>query len=131
MKLPPKVYAWLACMAALPLCAACATVTRGSSEAFEIVSIPDGAWVRASTGWSCVTPCEVEIARRSAFALDIEKPGYQQARVMVRAAHDEAGRRGLIGNIVFGGLIGAAIDSGSGAAFSHPVNPLVIELVPD
>ena len=118
-------------MTVLPLCASCATVTRGSSEPFGIISIPEGALVRASTGWTCMTPCQVEIARRSAFALDIEKPGYRSARVMVRAAHDDAGRRGLIGNIVFGGLIGAAIDSGSGAAFSHPVNPLVIELVPD
>lgn len=131
MKLPSNVSGWLACIAALPLCAACATVTRGSSEPFGIMSVPGGALVRASTGWTCVTPCEVEIARRSAFALDIEKPGYRTARVMVRAAHDEAGRRGLVGNIVFGGLIGAAIDSGSGAAFSHPVNPLVIKLVPD
>lgn len=32
---------------------------------------------------------------------------------------------------VSGGLIGAAIDSGRGAAFSHPVNPLAIGLVPD
>jgi hypothetical protein len=131
MKLPPKARGWLACVTVLPLCASCATVTRGSSEPFGIISIPEGALVRASTGWTCMTPCEVEIARRSAFALDIEKPGYRAARVMVRAAHDDAGRRGLIGNIVFGGLIGAAIDSGSGAAFSHPVNPLVIELVPE
>ena len=131
MKLTAKACLCLACVAALLLCTACATVMRGSSEAFGIISIPDGARVRASTGWTCVTPCEVEISRRSAFALDIEKPGYRAARVVVRAAHDEAGRRGLIGNIVFGGLIGAAIDSGSGAAFSHPVNPLVIELVPD
>ena len=106
----------------------CASVTRNSHESFEILSDPSGATVRSSTGWTCITPCKIEIKRRTAFALDIEKEGYQAIRMMVRAEIDSAGRTGLAGNIIFGGLIGAAIDSGSGAMYSHPVNPLVIQL---
>ncbi len=108
--------------------ASCATITRGSHETFQIESEPGGATVRSSTGWSCVTPCSIEVKRKSAFALDFEKIGYQPARVMVRAELDSAGRGGLAGNIVFGGLIGAAIDSGSGSMYSHPMNPLVVTL---
>lgn len=125
MKLPARAFASFGWAATLPLLAACATLARGGSETFGITSVPEGAVVRASTGWTCVTPCDVEIARRSAFALDVEMAGYETARVMVQAVVDDAGRRGLAGNIVFGGLIGAAIDGGSGAMFSHPVNPLV------
>lgn len=108
--------------------ASCATVTRGANETFAIHSEPTGASVRSSTGWSCVTPCSINIGRKSSFALDLEKLGYERVRVMVRAEMDNAGRTGLAGNIVFGGLIGAAIDGGSGSMYSHPENPLLITL---
>ena len=108
--------------------ASCASVTRNSHENFEILSVPSGATVRSSTGWTCITPCNIKIKRRSAFALDIEKEGYQITRIMARAEIDSAGRTGLAGNIILGGLIGAAIDSGSGAMYSQPVNPFVIHL---
>jgi len=47
---------------------------------------------------------------------------------MVRADIDNNGKSGLAGNVILGGLIGAAIDSGSGAMYSHPINPLVVQL---
>ncbi len=106
----------------------CATITRSGVEAYQIESAPSGARVRASTGWACITPCERQIKRKSSFSLDIEKAGYRSIRVLVRAEIESSGRAGLAGNILFGGLIGAAIDSGTGAMYSHAVNPLVVQL---
>ncbi len=106
----------------------CTTITRGSAELFRIESVPSGALIRASTGWTCISPCERKINRRSSFSLDFEKQGFKTARVLVRAEIDGAGSTGLAGNIIFGGLIGAAIDGGTGAMYSHPVNPLVVQL---
>jgi hypothetical protein len=57
-------------------------------------------------------------------------PGYLPERVILRAEIDGKGQAGLGGNILVGGLLGAAIDGASGAMYSHGENPLVIELRP-
>ena len=109
----------------------CATLTRGSLENFEIQTSPAGASVRASTGWRCVTPCEIQIKRVSAFAIDVEKAGYQPVRVLVKPERERGGKLALTGNILFGGFVGLAIDGMSGAAHGHLDNPLHINLEGD
>ncbi len=119
------------CLSAVCGLSACASLTRDTTEILGIQSEPSGAYVRASTGWDCVTPCEVKVKRRSHFALDIEMPGYKTARVLVNAEIDGAGQAGMAGNILIGGLIGAMVDGSSGAMYSHLENPVVVVLVPD
>jgi hypothetical protein len=43
-------------IALLPLTGACATITRGTSEAWTVTSDPSGADVKLSTGLKCITP---------------------------------------------------------------------------
>jgi len=109
----------------------CASVTRNSTELLGIHSEPSGASVRSSTGWDCITPCEIEVERRSQFALDVELPGYKTARVLVEARIDGGGKAGMAGNILLGGVIGAIIDGSTGAMYSHGENPILVLLEPE
>ncbi len=117
----------------LPLAAAaggCATITRGTSEAFVVESDPPGAHVRLSTGETCRTPCTLRKKRKESFVVHIEKPGYEPVEVQVTNQVAGAGAAGMAGNVIFGGLIGAAVDAGSGAMLELVPNPVKVKLVP-
>jgi hypothetical protein len=106
----------------------CATITRGTEEAFAIESTPPGADARLSTGLSCKTPCSVKVKRRGDFTVEISKEGYETVTATVTSSIDGAGGAGMAGNVLVGGIIGAGIDAGSGAMHSHRPNPLTVQL---
>ena len=55
---------------------ACATVTRGSSEAWTVETDPIGAQVRTTAGFACdATPCTFKMPRKSEFTVTLTKPG--------------------------------------------------------
>lgn len=117
----------------LPLVTAaggCATITRGTSEAFVVESDPPGAHVRLSTGETCRTPCTLKKKRKESFVVHIEKPGYEPVEVQVTNQVAGAGAAGMAGNVILGGLIGAAVDAGSGAMLELVPNPVKVKLVP-
>ena len=111
------------------LASGCATVTRGTTEAFAIESNPPGAMVRLSTGQTCQTPCSIKVKRRGDFVVGIEKDGYEEVTATVTSSIDSAGSAGMAGNVLIGGLIGAGVDAGTGAMHSHKPNPLSVNLV--
>ncbi len=120
-------------MAMLPLlglAGGCATITRGTTEAFVIESEPPGAHVRLSTGETCRTPCTLKKKRKESFVVHIEKPGYEPVEVQVTNQVAGAGAAGMAGNVILGGLIGAAVDAGSGAMLELVPNPVKVRLVP-
>lgn len=111
----------------------CATVTRGSKEAFAIETDPVGAKadVTDARGMvSCHTPCSVKVKRRGPLHIVITKEGYEVLQSTVSSSIDGGGAAGMAGNVLVGGLIGAAVDAGSGAMHSHKPNPLVVKLIP-
>lgn len=117
----------------LPLLAAstgCATVTRGTTEAMIIESDPAGANVVLSTGETCMTPCSLEKKRKDGFDVTIEKAGFETVEVTVVSQSSGAGAAGMAGNVVIGGLIGMAVDAGSGATKELAPNPIQVKLVP-
>ena len=120
----------LAIAFSLTFASGCATVTRGTTESFLVESEPPGASVTSSAGWTCKTPCSVQVKRRGDFTVTLEKEGYEPAEATVTSSIDGAGSAGMAGNVLLGGLIGAGIDAGSGAMHSHKPNPLQINLVP-
>ncbi len=108
---------------------ACATVTRGSSTAWEVNSVPSGAAVKTSNGMFCnSTPCSLKVKRRSDFTATLTKDGYKSAEVQVTHKIGTGGGVGMAGNVLLGGIIGAAIDGGSGAMFDLTPNPVMITL---
>lgn len=114
----------------LGIASGCATITRGTTEAFVIESEPPGAHVRLSTGETCRTPCTLKKKRKESFVVHIEKPGYEPVEVQVTNQVAGAGAAGMAGNVILGGLIGAAVDAGSGAMLELVPNPVRVRLVP-
>ncbi len=110
--------------------AACATITRGTTQAFTVETEPNGASVSTSNGLTCPsTPCTfARVPRESEFTVTITKPGYRTATHSV--THQTAGGGGaaMAGNVLVGGLIGAAIDGNNGATQDLVPNPLRVVL---
>lgn len=107
----------------------CATITRGTKDAFVVETDPSGAQVSTSIGHSCAaTPCTMKIPRRSDFTVTISKEGYEPWSGQVTNQISGQGGLGMAGNVVFGGLIGAGVDLGTGAMHDLTPNPLVVRL---
>lgn len=108
----------------------CATITRGTTEAFVIETKPPGAEARLSNGLYCTTPCSLKVKRKGDFVVTFTKEGYETVAASVTSSVDSGGAAGMAGNVLLGGIIGAGVDAGTGAMHSHKPNPLVVELVP-
>lgn len=119
-------------LAALFMNTACATITRGTTEAFEVQTKPSGAKVTTSLGLSCEpTPCVIpKVSREAEFAVTIEKEGYKTGTYNITHEMSGGGGAGMAGNVILGGGIGAIIDANNGATQQLVPNPLVVELEP-
>jgi hypothetical protein len=108
------------------LCSGCASITQGTTHSLRIDTetaqgqVVDGADCSLSNdqGTSIARSGSATIVRRSSKDLEIRCTSAGQpdatARLVSRA------NAGLAGNILFGGAIGAALDHGSGAAYTYP-----------
>lgn len=107
----------------------CATVTRGTTQAFTIESAPIGATVSLSNGERCETPCTLTLKRKYPFAVEVCKTGYAPVTTQIVSQISGAGGTAMAGNIILGGLIGAGVDAGSGAMKDLRPNPLSVTLI--
>ncbi len=110
--------------------AACATVTRGTKQAYVIETDPPGAQVALSTGQTCVTPCALRLPRKRGFTVEITREGYEPVQATVSSGVSTGGAAGMAGNVILGGLIGAVVDGASGAMRDLRPNPLQVAMVP-
>lgn len=109
--------------------AACATVTRGTTEAWTVETEPGGAAVRTTAGFACdATPCTFKMPRKSEFDVTITKPGYKTVNTRVTNQVSPGGAAGMAGNVLIGGIIGIGVDAVSGATLELKPNPLHIVL---
>ena len=106
----------------------CATITRGTKDVLVVESNPPGANVRLSTGHSGKTPTTFKLARRENVIVEIDKKGYEPVEVHVQPHIEGGGAAGMAGNVIFGGLIGAAVDAGTGAMYGLTPNPVRVDL---
>lgn len=111
--------------------AGCASITRGTDEQVQVTSNPAGAEVRTTMGYQCTTPCVIPVKRKDEFSVTVSKAGYlpQEVPVKTRVA-GEGVAAGVLGNAVFGGLIGFAVDASTGATLEHCPNPVTVVLMP-
>src|SRR3990167_7213749 len=109
---------------------ACATITRGTTQAFEVRTVPAGAKVVTTMGISCEsTPCVFpNVPRNSNFMVTITKPGYKTVTTNITNANLGAGNMNLAGNILAGGLIGIGLDASNGSLQDLVPNPLEVTL---
>ena len=106
----------------------CATITRGSSQTWVVESEPSGAEVKLSTGQTCVTPCSLNLKRKTPFTAELIKPGFEPKTAPVASGMDGKGTLALVGNVIFGGIIGIGVDLATGATNGLTPNPLKIDL---
>lgn len=114
------------CLMSLLFITGCASVTQGSVQAVKVETlgtggeIVDGAECRLSNekGIFVTSSGASVIVGRAAGDLSVRctLPG-RTAALGTAVSRSNAG---LAGNILFGGLIGAAVDASTGAAFSYP-----------
>jgi hypothetical protein len=109
---------------------ACATITRGTKQKFEITSVPPEADATLSTGQSCKTPCHLKLKRKTEFTVHITKDGYQPVDVAVIPKMHGGGGAALAGNLVAGGIIGGILDGTNGSLLDLTPNPVAVTLVP-
>ena len=124
-----------AILAALHLCA-CATVVQGKSDTVELTSQPSGADVlfedadgeRESV--ACTTPCEAELRRTATWNATVSLPGHTPYRYQLRPGIGGSGPAGMAGNLIAGGVVGAMVDSRTGAMKDLSPNPVHVTLSP-
>jgi hypothetical protein len=106
----------------------CATTLRGTTDVLVVESDPPGAAVTVN-GTTGSTPGTFKLRRKGDYVVTISKDGYEPVTVNVMHKVVAAGSAGMAGNILLGGLIGAAVDAGSGAMFDLVPNPIRVNLV--
>jgi len=109
---------------------ACATVTRGTSQKFNIETTPTAAEVSLSTGQQCVSPCQLKLKRKPGFTAIVKKDGYQTQTLTVDSKLGGGGAVAGAGNIILGGVIGGIVDGTNGSMNNLTPNPLKVTLVP-
>lgn len=114
--------------AAFSMLGGCATVTTGSDQAITVQTTPEGAKCLMTRDGKTVgaissTPGTVSVDKsRHPIQIQCEKPGHVVTTEVVESNFQGA----TLGNILIGGIVGIAIDAGSGAMNKYPSS---IELV--
>jgi hypothetical protein len=125
-------YPTLAVLAALVvLTSGCATITKGSSQTITVDTDPSGAICTLTRDAKMLavvnpTPGSISISKDSgAISVICKKESFLDAAGTMTSQFQAM----TFGNILFGGLIGIAVDAASGATHEYP--PLVtITLIP-
>ena len=119
-------------IAVLASLSSCATITRGTTEAFVVETEPGGATARTSLGFMCEpTPCVIpNIKRNASFTVTIEKDGYKPATYSITNKRADGGGLAMAGNVLVGGIIGGVVDANNGAMQNLVPNPLIVTLEP-
>ncbi|HYR31159.1 MAG TPA: PEGA domain-containing protein [Gemmatimonadales bacterium] len=103
----------LAVVAAPFVLVACATIMHGSSQSVSIASQPTGASVMIDNQPAGVTPVAAKLKRKDMHHIAIKMDGYQPFEMVTTRKVS-----GWVwGNIIFGGLIGLAVDAMTGGLY--------------
>jgi hypothetical protein len=110
----------------------CATLTKGSSQTITVATDPPGATCTISREGKTVavvnpTPGSIPVEKSSKdLSIVCDKSDYQPSAGALASSFEAM----TFGNILLGGLIGVAIDAGSGAMNEYPTL-ITLTLVPD
>ncbi|MCQ4161729.1 hypothetical protein NON00_17580 [Roseomonas sp. GC11] len=121
----------LAALAGLFLTTACASITQGTTQSVTVITDPAGAQCSLQRGGQSVavvsqTPQSVTLDKsRQDVAVLCKRDGYQDGATTLTS--EFAGM--TFGNILFGGLVGVAVDSASGAMNKYPAE-VKLALIP-
>jgi hypothetical protein len=117
-----------AAVAATSTLGACATIVSGTSQNVSVTTDPDGANCKMEREGQVVgivnpTPGTVRIEKsKNDITITCKKEGYADTQAPLSSSFTGT----TFGNILFGGLVGVAIDASSGANNKYPESAFVI-----
>ena len=115
----------------LAMSTGCATITRGTTEAYTVTSVPSGALVSFSTGETCTTPCVLEKKRKEPFLVNIAKEGYESVDIQVTTETCREAVSTTVANLaMIGSVIWCSLDAILGSTQDLFPNPGAVTLVP-
>ncbi len=113
----------------LPLSQNCATSQQGTEQDVRFTSIPSGASVKTSHGFSCsITPCNIKLPRNKSFEATISKPGFTTELVKVNSVPSGAGAIGALGSALIGGVIATGYDVYRGGVYELSPNEVSVKM---
>jgi len=92
--------------------AGCATIVHGRTQGIAVASNPPATAVKVD-GLEATTPGKLELARNRDHTVVFTKDGFPDRDVKLESGPSAW----LLGNIVFGGVIGLIVDFASGGAY--------------
>ncbi|NOU09380.1 MAG: PEGA domain-containing protein [Nitrospira sp.] len=93
----------------------CATVANGPNQDLTVTSQPEALCVKINGDSYGATPVVASLPRGKTYVVEVAKDRYHPYQLTVVPTAS-----GMIwGNLLFGGLIGMAVDSTSGAGYNH------------
>jgi uncharacterized protein YceK len=128
MKYSKKSHAWLSyvllSLVVVLLVSGCATIILSSSQQVGISSSPTGASVTIDNEPKGETPIVAKLSRKDNHIIKIELEGYEPFEI--KTTRSTSGW--VWGNIVFGGLIGLAVDAITGGMYIIKPDQIEAEL---
>ena len=107
----------------------CATSQQGTEQMVSFSSIPNGATVKTSHGFSCsITPCKIKLPRNKSFKATISKPGFTTEVVKVDSLQSGAGAVGAVGSALICGVLVTGYDVYKGGVFELSPNEVSVKL---
>lgn len=110
----------------------CATIVSGTKDRVQLASHPHGAYVEIRDEdddelvWSGYLPASVELPRKRGYVLEATLEGYEPATAFI----DTELNGWFVGNLFFGGIIGAVVDLATGAMWDLDPERITFQLVP-
>ena len=91
----------------------CASIVHGTTQDIQISSSPDNAEIWIDGANYGKTPSRVTLKRQSSYLITLKKEGHKESTIKIEGKVSSW----IIGNIIFGGIIGCGIDFISGGAY--------------
>lgn len=102
----------------------CASIIHGTTQDVQISSSPNEAEIWIDTAKVGTTPTKVELKRKGEYLVTIKKAGYKESTIKI----EHQASAWIIGNIIFGGIIGCGIDFLTGGAYDLSSDTLDVSL---
>ncbi len=103
----------ITCASAALLLQSCGSIVNGSSQKVAITSSPSDAQIYINDKPMGRTPACVKLKRKDNHFVRLELPGYEPYECMLK--RELSGW--AFGNVVFGGLVGIAVDAMTGGMY--------------
>ena len=123
---------WAGAVVVAALCSGCATIVKGSSQPVLVKTNPAGASCELSREGKAIavvdaTPATVTVEKSKVdISISCKKAGHVETNVNLPSTF----QAWSLGNVLLGGLVGIAVDAGSGAINEYQTE-ILVTLMPE